>query len=77
MSSDLAIMFPLFFLCFVQIRFLVVPDLPIATLNSALATMSEQRQAPDAAAQAFLKANPSIWKAWLPAEVATRVESAL
>lgn len=59
------------------VAFFAKVDLPIATLNSALATMSEQRQAPDAAAQAFLKANPSIWKAWLPAEVATRVESAL
>ena len=59
------------------IAFFAKVDLPIATLNSALAVMSEKRQTPQVAAQAFLKANPVIWKAWLPDEVAAKVEAAL
>lgn len=59
------------------VAFFARVDLPIATLNAALARMNEQRQAPSAAAQAFLKAQPALWKAWLPAEVAAKVEAAL
>lgn len=52
-------------------------DLPIATLNKALAHMSETRQKPRDAATAFLRDNPAVWKAWLPAENAAKVEAAL
>lgn len=59
------------------VAFFAKVDLPISTLNAALASMSEQRQDPKAAAQAFLRAHPTIWHAWLPTEVATKVEAAL
>ncbi|MGH8485527.1 MAG: ABC transporter substrate-binding protein [Pseudomonas sp.] len=52
-------------------------DLPIETLNQTLAHMSEHRQQPKDAAQQFLKDHPDIWKAWLPAEQARKVEAAL
>lgn len=52
-------------------------DLPIDTLNKALAHMSETRQAPREAALAFLRDNPAVWKAWLPGEVASKVEAGL
>ncbi|MFJ4153553.1 ABC transporter substrate-binding protein [Pseudomonas sp. NPDC089752] len=52
-------------------------DLPIGMLNKALAKMSEERQDPDAAAKAFMRSNPDVWKAWLPAEVAAKVEANL
>lgn len=59
------------------VTFFAKVDLPIDTLNAALANMNEQRQQPSAAAQAFLKAHPAIWHAWLPTEVAAKVEAAL
>ncbi|PAV93583.1 hypothetical protein WR25_04190 [Diploscapter pachys] len=52
-------------------------DLPIDTLNKALARMSETRQKPRDAAIAFLRDNPAVWKAWLPAEHAAKVEAGL
>ncbi|UBM23460.1 ABC transporter substrate-binding protein [Pseudomonas sp. p1(2021b)] len=52
-------------------------DLPIDRLNKALARMSETRQPPRDAALAFLRDNPAVWKAWLPAEAAAKVEGAL
>ncbi|QXH33724.1 ABC transporter substrate-binding protein [Pseudomonas muyukensis] len=52
-------------------------DLPIATLNKALAHMNETRQKPREAAIAFLRDNPQVWKAWLPAENAAKVEAGL
>lgn len=52
-------------------------DLPIATLNKALAHMSETRQKPREAAIAFLRDNPQVWKAWLPAKNAAKVEAGL
>ncbi|MBA1202764.1 ABC transporter substrate-binding protein [Pseudomonas capeferrum] len=52
-------------------------DLPIDLLNKALARMSETRQPPEAAAHAFLRDNPDVWKPWLPDEVARKVEASL
>ncbi|WP_312936308.1 ABC transporter substrate-binding protein [Pseudomonas sp.] len=52
-------------------------DLPIDLLNKALADMNTTRQPAREAAKAFLKANPQVWKAWMPAENAARVEAAL
>lgn len=52
-------------------------DLPIDRLNKALAHMSETRQSPREAALMFLRDHPAVWKAWLPAEVAAKVEGAL
>ena len=52
-------------------------DLPIDRLNKALAVMSEKRTPPREAAQTFLRDNPEVWKAWLPADVANKVEGSL
>jgi len=51
--------------------------LPIGLLNKTLAQMSEKRLAPDKAAQAFMRDHPEVWKAWLPADVASKVEASL
>jgi len=52
-------------------------DLPIDLLNQTLADMSEKRQDPKVVAQAFLKQHPDVWKAWLPADVASKVSGSL
>ncbi len=59
------------------VEFFTKVDLPIGLLNKALAHMSEQRQAPKDAAVAFMKDHPEVWKAWLPADVASKVEAGL
>ena len=52
-------------------------DLPIGLLNQTLAQMSEKRLQPRQVAQAFLRDQPQVWKAWVPGEVATRVSGSL
>lgn len=52
-------------------------DLPIQRLNQALANMSEKRTPPREAALAFLRDNREVWKAWLPADIAAKVEASL
>ncbi|WP_133978805.1 ABC transporter substrate-binding protein [Pseudomonas inefficax] len=52
-------------------------DLPIDRLNSALAEMSEKRTPPRDAALTFLRNNREVWKAWLPADIASKVEGSL
>ena len=52
-------------------------DFPIDLLNQTLAGMSETHEDPRQAAQAFLKAQPQIWKAWVPADVADKVSKSL
>lgn len=52
-------------------------DFPIEPLNQALAEMSEKHTPPREVAQAFLKAHPDIWKAWLTDDVAQKVEASL
>ncbi|QTT89483.1 ABC transporter substrate-binding protein [Pseudomonas chlororaphis] len=52
-------------------------DLPIEALNKALAEMSEKHTQPKEAAQAFLKAHPQVWRAWLPGDVADKVSASL
>ncbi|WP_137974032.1 ABC transporter substrate-binding protein [Pseudomonas sp. F(2018)] len=52
-------------------------DLPIDLLNATLAEMSEQRLAPRATAQRFLREHPQVWQDWLPADVAERVRGGL
>ncbi|MFO2465954.1 ABC transporter substrate-binding protein [Pseudomonas sp. 15FMM2] len=52
-------------------------DFPIEPLNQALASMSEKHTAPREVAQAFLKEHPQVWKAWLPDDVARKVEASL
>ncbi|PTQ74194.1 ABC transporter substrate-binding protein [Pseudomonas sp. GV071] len=52
-------------------------DFPIDLLNTTLAKMSENHQAPREAAKQFLKANPQVWQAWVTDEVRSKVEAAL
>ncbi|WP_439849766.1 ABC transporter substrate-binding protein [Pseudomonas syringae] len=52
-------------------------DLPIDLLNKTLGEMSAKHQDPKVVAQAFLKQHPEVWKAWLPADVATKVSASL
>ena len=59
------------------VEFFARVDLPIDTLNKALAQMSEKRESPKDAALNFMRDHPAIWKAWLPGEVAERVEAGL
>ena len=59
------------------VEFFAKVDLPIDILNKALAQMSEQRESPKEAALKFMRDQPAIWKAWLPADVAKRVEAGL
>ncbi|MBF8780314.1 ABC transporter substrate-binding protein [Pseudomonas fulva] len=51
-------------------------DIPIGLMNQALAQMSEKRQPASEAARHFLRQHPEVWKAWLPDQVAAKVEAA-
>ncbi len=59
------------------VEFFAKVDLPIDLLNRALAKMSEERLPPDQVARAFLKDNPQVWQAWVPADVAQKVMDSL
>lgn len=52
-------------------------DLPIDLLNSTLARMAEKRSQPRAVALAFLREQPQVWKAWVPADIAATVQGSL
>ncbi|MBM3113125.1 ABC transporter substrate-binding protein [Pseudomonas sp. P66] len=52
-------------------------DLPIDILNKTLAQMSEKRESAKDAAVNFMRDQPAIWKAWLPDDVAQKVEAGL
>jgi len=52
-------------------------NLPIDRLNKALAVMSEKRTPPREAALTFLRDHREVWKAWLPADIAAKVEASL
>ncbi|WP_275576182.1 hypothetical protein [Aquitalea magnusonii] len=39
--------------------------------------MSEQKQSPETTAREFLKQQPALWKAWMPADVAVKVQQAV
>jgi glycine betaine/proline transport system substrate-binding protein len=48
-----------------------------ALLNQTIYTMTSQHIKGDVMAQAFLRGHPEVWKAWLPAENAQRIEQAM
>ncbi|RMF13304.1 MAG: ABC transporter substrate-binding protein [Gammaproteobacteria bacterium] len=48
-----------------------------ATMNKLLAWMEENQADGEIAAMHFLETYPDMWKAWVPAEVARKVEDAL
>ena len=46
-------------------------------LNRTISSMSEHKQSPEAMAREFLKQQPAIWKSWVPADVAAKVQQAV
>jgi glycine betaine/proline transport system substrate-binding protein len=52
-------------------------DFPIDLLNQTLGQMSEKRQKPREVAEAFLREQPQVWKAWVPGQVAGKVSASL
>jgi glycine betaine/proline transport system substrate-binding protein len=52
-------------------------QIPIDPLNKALADMSEHHRQPREAAESFMREQPALWRAWLPADVADKVAAAL
>jgi ABC-type proline/glycine betaine transport system substrate-binding protein len=52
-------------------------DLPIDLLNHTLGQMSEKRLQSRQVAEAFLRDQPQVWKAWVPGEVAERITAQL
>lgn len=59
------------------VEFFAKVDLPIDSLNKALAEMSDKHQPPREAAQAFLRANPGLLEDWLPKDIAEKVAAQL
>ena len=52
-------------------------QIPIDPLNKALADMSEHHRQPRETAENFMREQPKLWRAWLPADVAEKVAAAL
>jgi len=59
------------------VQFFDKVDLPPALLNQTLAHMAEKRLDPRVVAEAFLREQPQVWSAWLPADVAAKVKENL
>ncbi len=70
-SSEFQQQYPQLAKFFAQVSF------PIDPLNQALAKMSEKHTEPRQAAEAFLKANPDMWRGWVPGDVADKVTAHL
>ncbi|GGK00871.1 ABC transporter substrate-binding protein [Pseudomonas matsuisoli] len=52
-------------------------NFPIDLLNENLARMAKERADSSELAQAFLKAHPEVWHAWVSAEAAKKIEASL
>ncbi|WP_071872552.1 ABC transporter substrate-binding protein [Atopomonas hussainii] len=59
------------------LAFLQKVNIPTETLNGLLAWAEDEGAEADEAAQFFLKEHPELWQAWLPQDVAQRVQQAL
>ena len=59
------------------VEFFTRVDFPIDLLNHTLGQMSERRLVPREVALAFLREQPQVWHAWVPADVASRVSAGL
>ena len=60
-----------------MINFLTKYETSNALVSEMLAYMQENNEKPDGAAMHFLKSKADVWKAWVPDDVAARVESAM
>ena len=52
-------------------------NVPLPLLNQSLAEMADKKRDAKAQALAMLKAQPALWQAWVPADVAARLALAL
>ena len=52
-------------------------NVPLPLLNRALSEMAEKKQDAKTQALGVLKANPALWRQWVPADVAARVAASL
>ena len=52
-------------------------NVPLPLLNKVLSEMSDKKQDAKTQATVFLKANPAVWSAWVPADVAAKVAASL
>lgn len=52
-------------------------NVPLPVLNQALSDMAERKRDAKAGAKELLKAQPALWRAWLPADVADKVAATL
>jgi len=59
------------------VQFLSKISLPLPEVNAMLAHMEESGDEPQAVAHWFLKSKGDLWKAWVPADVAERVQASL
>ena len=60
------------------VRFLDHYRMPDELVNKALVVMHEKRDRTGAeAARSFLRKYPEVWRDWVPAEIAKRVEASL
>jgi len=52
-------------------------NVPLVTLNQLLADRAEKKLDSNTLVLNFLKHNPTVWQAWMPADVASKVTASL
>lgn len=52
-------------------------ELPISTVNEAIAEMADKKIPANKMAEQFLRSSPSVWKQWVPDDVAAKVQASL
>ncbi len=59
------------------IAFLQKATFPLDKFNRSLLRIADDKIAPPAAAEEFLKANPDVWRPWVSPEAAQKIEASL
>ncbi|WP_024302537.1 ABC transporter substrate-binding protein [Pseudogulbenkiania sp. MAI-1] len=59
------------------ISFIEKMKLPPELLNRTIAQMQERKASPEVVAKEFLKQHPDLWKSWVSADVAAKVQKGL
>jgi len=59
------------------VAFIEKVQLSADQINGSIAKMNERKVGAEVVAREFLKANPQVWKAWVPSDVAAKVSTAL
>jgi glycine betaine/proline transport system substrate-binding protein len=59
------------------IEFIGKVELPITTVNEAIAEMADKKIPADKMAEQFLRDNPTLWKAWVSEPVGSRIQASL